>query len=61
MSRDGTGAIGIRQSKAKKAPQKADDHLCSTRCNLPSAGSNDCPYGMRGASYQGASGSCAGQ
>ena len=26
MSRDGTGAPGIRQSKAKKTRQKADDH-----------------------------------
>ena len=28
MSRDGTGAPSIRQSKAKKARQKADDCLC---------------------------------
>ncbi len=31
MSRDGTGAPSIRQSKAKKARQKADDGLSSLR------------------------------
>ena len=47
LSRDGTGAPSIRQSKAKKARQKFDDRLCFARYNLPSAGSDDCPYGMR--------------
>ena len=47
MSRDGTGAPSIRQSKAKKARQKVDDRLCLARCDFLSAGSDDCPYGIR--------------
>ena len=31
MSRDGTGAPSIRQSKAKKVRQKVDDGLSSLR------------------------------
>ena len=56
MSRDGTGVPSIRQSKAKKARQKADDRLYFAGCDLPPAGPDDRPYGMRGALYQGASG-----
>ena len=41
MNRDGTGVPSIRQSKAKKARQKADDCLCFVWCDLPSAGFDD--------------------
>ncbi len=55
MNRDGTGVPSIRQSKAKKVWQKADDRLCFAKCDLPSAGPDDCPYGIWGALSQGTS------
>ena len=59
MSRDGTGAPSIRQSKAKKTRQKAGDRLRYAECDHPSAGIYDCPYDMWGVLYQGAFGPCA--
>jgi len=59
LSRDGTGTPSIRQSKVKKARQKINHFLRLAKYNFSSSGSDDCPYGMRGALYQGASGSCA--
>ena len=41
MSRDGTGAPSIRQSKAKKTHQEVGDRLRSAECDHPSAGSNE--------------------
>ena len=52
LSRDSTGAPSIRQSKAKKMQQEAGDRLRSAECDLPPAGSNDCPYDMWSALYQ---------